>query len=412
RCECKGRATRCDNVLGCQCVNGWTGTHCETDVNECEQDPNLCPQQQVCLNTNGSYSCGCPVGYSVNGAACEDIDECATGTTDCQHVCTNADGSYTCQCKIGFVLNDDRKTCRKDPDDPCAGSSLNCSLATGCTVENGGPQCFCEIGLELVGGLKCVDIDECATGADTCSGNCTNTFGSYNCSCPTGNKLASDLRACIECDPYHWGDNCAKQCSCNPVGTVTCDPTAGCQCQTGWSGSNCYEDIKECTNPVKYPCPANSNCVESPGSYFCQCLTGFAYDNGTCVDINECEIARCDQSCTNTIGSFKCSCEAGFNLLNDTDCIDIDECASNSTNDCAQTCRNLLGGYQCGCLSGYRLDLIDRRSCIGQFGLFHSSHRTCASYTYTHRHTHRHTHTECTSRCSNPLVSHSENTHI
>ena len=40
-----------------------------------------------------------------------DIDECREGTDVCQQLCGNNDGSYTCQCQTGYTLNDDSLTC-------------------------------------------------------------------------------------------------------------------------------------------------------------------------------------------------------------------------------------------------------------------------------------------------------------
>ena len=40
------------------------------------------------------------------------------------------------------------------------------------------------------------DIDECAEDRDNCAQTCTNTVGSYTCSCLTGYRLGSDERMC------------------------------------------------------------------------------------------------------------------------------------------------------------------------------------------------------------------------
>lgn len=74
----------------------------ETDVNECEQVPKVC--QHGCENTDGSFVCTCPNGYTLSsdGITCRDIDECATGRHGCQHECVNTQGSYTCVCAKGF----------------------------------------------------------------------------------------------------------------------------------------------------------------------------------------------------------------------------------------------------------------------------------------------------------------------
>ena len=42
------------------------------------------------------------------------------------------------------------------------------------------------------------DIDECATNAHQCDDICTNTDGSYNCSCSAGSTLDPvTLRKCV-----------------------------------------------------------------------------------------------------------------------------------------------------------------------------------------------------------------------
>ena len=40
------------------------------------------------------------------------------------------------------------------------------------------------------------DINECEQGSDGCDHNCTNTVGSYNCTCMDGYELESDSRTC------------------------------------------------------------------------------------------------------------------------------------------------------------------------------------------------------------------------
>ena len=42
-----------------------------------------------------------------------DIDECSDGTHVCTpHTCINTDGSYTCGCNTGYLLETDEITCR------------------------------------------------------------------------------------------------------------------------------------------------------------------------------------------------------------------------------------------------------------------------------------------------------------
>ena len=40
-----------------------------------------------------------------------DIDECATGTHNCDQQCHNTNGSYECSCHRNFILGSDEQTC-------------------------------------------------------------------------------------------------------------------------------------------------------------------------------------------------------------------------------------------------------------------------------------------------------------
>ena len=41
-----------------------------------------------------------------------------------------------------------------------------------------------------------IDVDECSGGSNKCDQTCTNTEGSYTCSCNSGYTLSSDGRSC------------------------------------------------------------------------------------------------------------------------------------------------------------------------------------------------------------------------
>lgn len=74
---------------------GWTGSKCDTDINECLDSP--CKNNATCNNNNGSYSCACVPGYT--DANCEtDIDECATTPCKNSGKCINGINKYTCNC--------------------------------------------------------------------------------------------------------------------------------------------------------------------------------------------------------------------------------------------------------------------------------------------------------------------------
>lgn len=123
-------------------------------------------------------------------------------------------------------------------------------------------------------------------------------------------------------------------------------------------------------------------CVNTPGSYQCQCnkgyqlnrdCTGDYLDNDNCKssqvceDINEClnwEDNKCPNNtqCVNTIGSFKCDCLPGYKDLDPAhpgkQCVDVNECESKSLNQCHKyaECINTEGSYRCVCTEGYEGD--------------------------------------------------------
>ena len=40
-----------------------------------------------------------------------DIDECSEDTDNCNQICTNTEGSFTCGCDDGYLLDSDETTC-------------------------------------------------------------------------------------------------------------------------------------------------------------------------------------------------------------------------------------------------------------------------------------------------------------
>ncbi|CAF0752546.1 unnamed protein product [Didymodactylos carnosus] len=143
----------------------------------------------------------------------------------------------------------------------------------------------------------------------------------------------------------------------------------GCDCAKGYdsvlTNSLCTcVDRDECI--LDRPCSSvNSHCVNSLGSYVCQCRLGFIFDNdGTCIDVNECLThSPCNPRtsiCINLPGQYYCQClpEIVFSQRNGTniDCIHRDLCEENPL-ICGQHSKCLsnidIGGYKCHCATGF-----------------------------------------------------------
>lgn len=64
--------------------------------------------------------------------------------------------------------------------------------------------------------------------------------------------------------------------------------------------------------------------------------------------------------CINSVGSYKCQCKDGFKEgSNERSCDDIDEC-TDMPGLCEHTCVNVWGGYRCACKPGFILNADNR----------------------------------------------------
>ena len=76
------------------------------DEDECDYYTSC---QHSCVNTEGSFYCGCNEGYklSSNGSSCDDINECHESNGGCEFGCRNTIGSHQCYCYHGYELKNE-----------------------------------------------------------------------------------------------------------------------------------------------------------------------------------------------------------------------------------------------------------------------------------------------------------------
>ena len=88
--------------FNCSCSPGYTGSECETDIDDCASSPCNAQNTHQCVDSVDNYMCVCLPGYT--GQDCDtEIDECQSAPCLNGGTCTDLFDDFECTCLPGFT---------------------------------------------------------------------------------------------------------------------------------------------------------------------------------------------------------------------------------------------------------------------------------------------------------------------
>lgn len=209
--SCTGTA---EPAYGCQCVPGYSGFSCQTNINECASAP--CLNGATCADGINSFSCVCPAGWS--GGLCQtNINECASAPCLNGGSCADGLNGFTCTCTPGW-------------------SGFTCQT----------------------------NVNECASTPCSNGATCNDGINSFNCTCIpgfTGLLCQTNVNECVS-SPCVNGGTCVDGIN-----------SFSCACVAGFSGGQCQTNVNEC---ISNPCQNSGTCTDFTNGFNCTCLPGSA----------------------------------------------------------------------------------------------------------------------------------------
>ncbi|XP_077393698.1 protein HEG [Festucalex cinctus] len=221
----------------CRCQQAWTGPTCNQDMDECEKDP--CPVGSRCVNTRGSFTCECPLGFDL-----EDGRTCTKAKTFLGTVSVNRVSHDPSIFKSATMHEIQREIIQL----------LNASLShlRGYSRST--------LSKKEQDGVHISAVNMFSASSDVTSGEVSDSIQMFlkNCS-----SSQSHCRVALHHKlSYHVESLCvAQKIQCNPERSICTDVSgiAQCQCLAGYYKHN-LDDL---------------SCLE--------CGDGYKLENGTCV---------------------------------------------------------------------------------------------------------------------------------
>ena len=215
----------------CLCQHDFGIDNCDHLTHHCLSSP--CHYSSTCIDVPGSFTCKCTNGHS--GRTCsEDVNECLQSPCVNNGRCINSFGSYVCLCPNGFfgsncqyteAITSTQHTLVSQHmlvSQHTQGAGIICQNHGTPTVVNGKPVCNCLAGFE---------------------GQFCQMHNSY-----------------CKSQPCLHGGSCED---------LPKNFNSYCVCTAGYHGNRCELDTDECLSSIA--CPAGHMCVNTVGSYRCEC---------------------------------------------------------------------------------------------------------------------------------------------
>ncbi|RZF46940.1 hypothetical protein LSTR_LSTR011771, partial [Laodelphax striatellus] len=285
------------NSHRCHCQDGYAGSYCAREVNECESAP--CQNGATCQDLVGSYLCQCATGFQ--GQNCElNVDDCQPNPCQNGGTCHDQINKFSCSCPPGTL----GIICEINVDDCMPGSCHNNGT---CVDRVGGFECKCPPG--FVGGRCEGDINECLSNPCGVQGtlDCVQLVNNYHCNCKPG-YMGRHCEVKVNfCDSFPCQNG--GQCEAKEAGHV-------CLCPPQYSGRNCEFFGHDCDSD---PCQNGGICSRlTGGGYRCTCPPGTTGTHCELDSRDECASRPCQHGayCQDRIGDYACYCPQSWSGKN------------------------------------------------------------------------------------------------